>query len=78
MKHLILSTLLICSSLAAMADHCKATTKTGKQCSRNAQTSGYCKQHDPSTVKCAGKTKSGQPCKMLPSKGSKFCHLHNH
>jgi len=78
MKHLVVTALscLMCVSVQAQ-QHCKATTKAKTQCTRTASESGYCKQHDPSTVKCAGTKKDGGKCTLLPKKGSKYCHLHS-
>lgn len=56
---------------------CKATTKTGAQCKRNApEGSQHCKQHNPSTPKCGAKTKAGTPCKVSVKNVGDKCHNH--
>lgn len=78
--------LLIASIAIAMLSHaaigqqtaprCKALTKKGTQCTRAATEGDYCKQHNPAAIRCAGKTKTGEPCKLLPQEGSKYCWRH--
>lgn len=57
-------------------EQCKAKTKADIQCSRNATPSGYCKQHDPKTKHCQGKTKTGVVCHAMTLHGVNYCWAH--
>lgn len=77
MKKLLITTAaMLLLSTSTFAQTCKATTKAKTQCTRKASESGFCRQHDPKTVKCTGTTKAGNPCQLVPKKGETVCYHH--
>jgi hypothetical protein len=80
MKKLVIIAAMALLSLPAISkEQCKATTKKGEPCARSGSEkySGYCYSHDPKAVKCTGKTKAGEQCKLRAGKNSPTCHIHN-
>jgi hypothetical protein len=59
---------------------CKATTKKGTRCKRNAKDgSEYCWQHQKlsDAERCRATTKAGKRCSRRVSKGSDYCWQHD-
>ncbi len=75
-KLLLIAALALTATAATAQDHCSAKTLKGSQCTRRAKVNGYCNQHNPAAIRCAGTTQAGNPCKLLPKKESAYCHLH--
>lgn len=79
MKKLIIISALLLSSIgsSAIGTPCKATTKAGTACKRNAALSSeYCKQHDPASLRCGAKTVAGGTCKNLVKVAGATCKSH--
>jgi hypothetical protein len=59
---------------------CKATTKKGTQCKRNAKAgSEFCWQHQkiPDAKRCKANTKAGKRCSRKAQIGSEYCWQHD-
>lgn len=75
---ILLLAFILLSSLAISQDRkqCAGITKVGTQCSHKAD-SVYCKQHNPSTPKCAETAKStGKRCTRSVKKEGDKCFQH--
>lgn len=84
MKKLLIISAMLISSFAGYSQtdeapkrKCSALTKEQKPCSRSAvNDEAYCKQHSPNSIRCAGKTKAGKDCQVIPKKGETLCYHH--
>ena len=82
----ILSILLVLlismvSADAVAQSQCKATTKKGTQCSRQAKRDGLCTQHwnikyRPAAERCQATTRAGKQCNRKKLPGSSYCWQH--
>lgn len=82
----ILSILLVLLIFMVSADavaqsQCKATTKKGTQCSRQAKRDGLCTQHwkmknMSAAERCQATTRAGKQCSRKKSTGSNYCWQH--
>lgn len=75
---LIICTLLTVVVYGQTELRCKGVTKSGKPCTSvivNKKT-GFCNAHNPNRPKCSAKNVKGEPCGMLPIKGTILCRMH--
>lgn len=77
MKKIIITSALILGITISTFAQCGALTKKGLPCkSTIGLHNGFCRTHNPQSIRCGYITKSNQPCKIVVDTFGKRCHIH--